>query len=160
MLTKSDIAYFGAGCFWGVEAKFRILPGVISTSVGYQGGDTVYPSYDEVCTGNTNHVEVVAITYNPDQLLYSKLLDVFWKCHNPTTRNRQGVDVGSQYRSVIFYRNNEQKECALDSLAKLKERRIYRKPIVTEVSLAKDFYLAEDYHQQYLERRGLAKCEL
>lgn len=160
MPTRSEVAYFGAGCFWGVEAKFRTLQGVISTSVGYQGGDTAYPSYEDVCTGNTNHVEVVAVTYDPDLLPYTKMLDTFWKCHNPTTLNRQGMDVGTQYRSVIFYTTNDQKECALNSMARQNKLHFFRKSIVTDISAAKDFYLAEDYHQQYLEKRGLAKCKL
>lgn len=158
MIGKSEIAYFGAGCFWGVEVTFRSVQGIISTAVGYQGGHTLYPTYEDVCSGETNHVEVVAVTFNPDQVSYEQLLDVFWQSHDPTTPNRQGPDIGSQYRSALFYVTDSQKQQALQSKHSLELDKNYRKPIVTEIGSAADFYLAEEYHQQYLEKRGLASC--
>lgn len=155
---RSEIAYFGAGCFWGVEAAFRKLEGVKSTAVGYQGGHTLYPTYEDVCDGDTNHVEVVAVTFNPDQITYQQLLAAFWQNHNPTTPNRQGADIGTQYRSAIFYTSEKQQQLALASKAELETNKSFSAPIVTEIVPATDFFIAEDYHQQYLEKRGLANC--
>ena len=146
-------ALFGAGCFWGVEEKFRKLPGVIRTEVGYSGGITKNPSYEDVCKGNTNHAEVVFIEYNRDEISFEELLDHFWSCHNPTTLNRQGPDIGTQYRSVIFYLNNNQKKIAETS------KQDYSKSnnlnIITEISEAKEYYKAEEYHQKYIQKTGL-----
>ena len=145
-------AIFGAGCFWGVEAAFRGLTGVLSTRVGYSGGHTPNPTYKQVCTHSTNHVEVVEVIYDPSVISYPQLLSVFWKIHNPTTKNRQGPDIGSQYRSVIFFLSKEQQEQALDSLQEAQQR--LSNPIVTEILAAQVFYEAEDYHQQYHEKNG------
>lgn len=153
-------ATFGAGCFWGVEAAFRQIKGVISTAVGYSGGKYVNPSYKDVCTGRTGHAEVVEVTYDPSRVSYEDLLKVFWENHNPTTLNRQGWDIGTQYRSAIFYHTPEQKQAASESKSELDASGKYRKPIVTEVEPASDFYMAEDYHQQYLEKRGLSSCHI
>ena len=153
-------AMFGAGCFWGVEATFRDLPGVLDTEVGYAGGHMDDPRYEEVCTGKTGHAEVVRIRFDSNEISYSDLLDVFWKCHNPTTLNRQGPDIGTQYRSAVFYANDSQRKTALRSKAAQEDSGVYRKPIVTEIVPAKDFYPAEDYHQRYLEKRGLAHCHV
>ena len=156
--SRQGRATFGAGCFWGVEAAFRRTEGVIDTAVGYAGGNTVNPTYKEVCTGRTLHAEVVQITYDPDRISYDALLDIFWSNHNPTTRNRQGPDVGTQYRSAIFFHNQEQEIAARQSQARWQAS--FKRPIVTEISPAGPFYKAEDYHQQYLERRGLAHCHI
>ena len=153
-------AMFGAGCFWGVEAAFRQVPGVKSTAVGYAGGHTENPTYQEVCTDATGHAEVVQVEYEPSEVSYEDLLNVFWNCHNPTTLNRQGPDVGSQYRSAIFYMTPEQKELAEASKRLLEESGKYTKPIVTEITPAPPFYRAEEYHQQYLEKRGQSSCHL
>jgi len=151
-------ATFAAGCFWGVEAAFRKVEGVRSTEVGYTGGDLENPTYQEVCHDDTGHAEAVRVEYDPSVVSYGELLDVFWKVHDPTTLNRQGPDVGSQYRSAIFYNSPEQKAEAEASLAQ-QQKRIGRK-IVTELVPADRFYKAEDYHQQYLEKRGLATCHI
>jgi peptide-methionine (S)-S-oxide reductase len=143
-------ATFGAGCFWGVEASFQKIKGVISTTVGYMGGKTKNPTYEQVCTDKTGHAEVVQITYDPSVVSYEKLLDVFWDIHDPTQKNRQGPDVGTQYRSVIFYHSEEQKKIAED--LKQKQTNRYKKEIVTEIIPAKEFYPAEDYHQKYLQK--------
>lgn len=153
-------ATFGAGCFWGVEAAFRSVPGVISTIVGYCGGKTANPTYKEVCTDTTGHAEVVEVTYEPTQVAYEQLLDVFWGNHDPTTPNRQGPDVGSQYRSVIFYHGPKQETAARASKEKLDKSGKLRRPIVTEIVPAVPFYKAEEYHQRYLEKRGLASCHI
>src|SRR5438477_4111686 len=144
-------ATFGAGCFWGVEAAFRQIKGVISTSVGYSGGLYKEPSYRDVCTGRTGHAEVVEVVYEPARVSYDELLNVFWENHDPTTPNRQGPDVGTQYRSAIFFHSPEQEATARASKASLESNGKYRRPIVTEITPATEFYLAEDYHQQYLE---------
>ena len=151
-------ATFAAGCFWGVEAAFRNLKGVLSTTVGYSGGDTKSPTYEEVCSDRTGHAEVVLVEYNPFVISYEQLLNLFWEVHDPTQLNRQGPDVGSQYRSVIFYHTSEQMAAALVSKEKAQKKQ--KKPIVTEVLPAVGFYRAEDYHQQYLEKRGLSSCDL
>ena len=153
-------ATFGAGCFWGVEAAYRQIPGVISTAVGYLGGTLENPSYYDVCTGRTGHAEVVEVTYDPSRLTYDDLLTVFWENHDPTTLNRQGPDIGTQYRSAIFYHDDEQKEAAIRSKEERDKSGRYRRPIVTEITPATEFYMAEDYHQQYLEKRGLSSCHI
>lgn len=151
-------ATFAAGCFWGVEAAFRQVKGVISTSVGYMGGTLENPTYQDVCTGTTNHAEVVEIEYDPYQVSYEVLLSVFWNNHDPTTLNRQGADVGTQYRSAIFFHTPEQEVAARAAKEKLHKSGKYNQPIVTEITPASSFYLAEDYHQQYLEKQGLCHC--
>ena len=156
--TEYETASFAAGCFWGVEAAFRELDGVISTEVGYMGGHTKDPNYGDVCTGTTGHAEAVQITYDPTKISYEKLLNTFWNKHDPTTKNRQGPDIGEQYRSIIFYHNDEQKKLAVESKDKLDSSGKYRSPVVTEIIPAPIFYLAEDYHQQYLEKRGRKFC--
>ncbi len=153
-------AMFGAGCFWGVEAAFRKRPGVKSTAVGYAGGHTENPTYREVCTDGTGHAEVVQVEYEPAEVSYDDLLNVFWNCHNPTTLNRQGPDLGTQYRSAVFYTTPEQKELAEASKHRLEESGKYTNPVVTEITPAPAFYRAEDYHQQYLEKRGQSSCHL
>jgi peptide-methionine (S)-S-oxide reductase len=155
---KYEIASFAAGCFWGVEAAFRELKGVISTSVGYMGGHTQDPTYGDVCTGTTGHAETVQVTFDPSKISYNKLLETFWNKHDPTTKNRQGPDVGEQYRSIIFYYSEEQKKLANASKEKLDASGRYRNPIVTEIIPAPKFYPAEEYHQQYLEKRGRKFC--
>ncbi len=149
-------ATFGAGCFWGVEASFQKIKGALSTTVGYMGGKTKNPTYEQVCTDKTGHAEVVQITYDPSVVSYEKLLDVFWDIHDPTQKNRQGPDVGTQYRSVIFYHSEEQKKIAED--LKQKQTNRYKKEIVTEIIPAKEFYPAEDYHQKYLEKNRIFSC--
>lgn len=151
-------ATFAAGCFWGVEEVFRNLPGVTSTAVGYEGGALENPTYEDVCTDRTGHAEAVEIDYDPEKIRYEQLLDTFWANHDPTTRNRQGPDVGTQYRSVIFYHTPEQESAARVSVESAQAR--FRKPIVTEIVPASTFYRAEDYHQQYLAKRGLSHCHL
>lgn len=146
-------ATFGAGCFWGVEAAFRQLKGVISTSVGYMGGHWPNPCYLDVCARVTGHAEVVQILYDPSIISYQKLLETFWKIHDPTSLNRQGPDRGEQYRSVIFYHNLEQERTAKQSKLSLQNSQRYAKNIVTEIKQASDYYLAEDYHQQYFEKK-------
>jgi peptide-methionine (S)-S-oxide reductase len=153
-------ATFAAGCFWGVEATFRQLPGVTSTRVGYIGGKTENPTYKDVCTDRTGHAEAVEVDFDPDTISYEQLLDVFWENHDPTQLNRQGPDWGTQYRSAIFYHSPEQELAALASKDKLEKARRYSKPIVTQIVPAVTFYEAEDYHQQYLEKRGLASCHI
>ncbi len=160
MANGSGVAFFGAGCFWGVEAAFRKVEGVTATTVGYQGGHKINPSYQDVCTGTTDHAEVVAVNFDPARVTYEELLSVFWQCHNPTTLNRQGPDVGTQYRSVIYYADNTQKDAAERSKQALTDAKAFRDPIVTAIEPAADFYPAEDYHQQYLEKRGLATCHI
>jgi peptide-methionine (S)-S-oxide reductase len=153
-------ATFGAGCFWGVEAAFRKLTGVNSTAVGYMGGHTVDPTYQDVCTDKTGHAEVVEITFDPAVIPYKDLLTTFWGTHDPTQLNRQGPDTGSQYRSVIFYHTPQQKNAAEASKAALDASEIYKNPIVTQIVPAVRFYTAEAYHQQYLEKRGLVVCHI
>ncbi len=153
-------ATFGAGCFWGVEAAFRQVPGVIDTAVGYMGGTLKNPSYQDVCTDRTGHAEVVQVQYDPEQVPYEELLRVFWENHDPTTRNRQGPDVGSQYRSAIFFHSPEQEAAARKSTEELDRSGRYKRPIVTEIVPAPVFWPAEEYHQRYLEKRGLAHCHL
>jgi peptide-methionine (S)-S-oxide reductase len=156
----TQLATFGAGCFWGVEAAFRQIPGVTGTAVGYLGGTLANPTYHDVCTGRTGHAEVVQVEFDPAKVTYEQLLDVFWKNHDPTTLDRQGPDVGTQYRSAIFYHSPAQKEEAEASKEQLSKSGKFRRPIVTEITPASAFYKAEDYHQQYLEKRGLASCHI
>lgn len=158
--TKYKKAAFGAGCFWGVEETFRTTEGVISTSVGYMGGHTENPTYGDVCSGQTGHAETVEVIYDPSKISYQELLNVFWNVHDPTTINRQGPDIGEQYRSVIFYYDDEQEKVARDSKEKLQKSGTYRRDIVTEIVPASNykFYMAEDYHQQYLKKRGQKSC--
>ena len=158
--VKEEKATFGAGCFWGVEAAYRQIPGVLSTAVGYLGGTLENPTYHDVCTGRTGHAEVVQVTYDPVRVTYDDLLTVFWENHDPTTLNRQGPDVGTQYRSAIFYQSDAQKEAAIASKDEREKSGRFRRPIVTEITPATDFYIAEDYHQQYLEKRGLSSCHI
>jgi peptide-methionine (S)-S-oxide reductase len=151
-------ATFGAGCFWGVEAAFRQVKGVVSTAVGYSGGHLPNATYKDVCSGKTGHAEVVEVEYDPAQVSYDDLLKVFWENHNPTTLNRQGPDVGAQYRSAIYFHTPEQEAAARSS--KEKAQANFKNKIVTEITPASEFWRAEDYHQQYLEKRGLAHCSL
>ena len=151
-------ATFGAGCFWGVEAAFRQLDGVSKTRVGYAGGNLEDPTYEDVCSHKTGHAEVVEVTYDPEQVSYQELLGVFWAKHDPTQMNRQGWDVGDQYRSVVFVHDDEQRAAAERSKAELDASGRYRKPVVTAIEPAQTFYAAEDYHQQYLEKRGRSSC--
>lgn len=153
-------ATFGAGCFWGVEAAFRQVPGVKATAVGYSGGHTERPTYQEVCSGRTGHAEVVEVDYDPEKVSYDDLLDVFWNEHDPTQLNRQGPDVGAQYRSAIFFHTPEQEAAARASKERQQASGRHRRPIVTEITPASAFWRAEDYHQQYLEKRGLATCRI
>ena len=156
----NQLATFGAGCFWGVEVAFRNVRGVKDAKVGYLGGTLANPTYRDVCTGRTGHAEVVQVEYDPTEVTYDRLLDVFWENHDPTTLNRQGPDVGTQYRSAIFYHSPEQKRAAEESKSRLEASGKLRRPIVTEITDASTFYPAEDYHQQYLEKRGLASCHI
>lgn len=158
--TPLQKATFGAGCFWGVEAAYRQIKGVVSTAVGYAGGTLDNPTYRDVCTDRTGHAEVVEVTYDPARVSYQDLLNVFWENHNPTQLNRQGPDIGTQYRSVIFYHTPEQQAAAAASKEQLERSGRYKKPIVTQITPAPMFYMAEDYHQQYLEKRGLSSCHI
>ncbi|MDQ6678962.1 MAG: peptide-methionine (S)-S-oxide reductase MsrA [Acidobacteriota bacterium] len=151
-------ATFGAGCFWGVEAAFRQLEGVTGTAVGYEGGALENPTYKDVCTDRTGHAEVVEVDFDPEEMTFDRLLDVFWENHNPTTLNYQGPDHGTQYRSAIFYHVEAQRQTA--EASKRKRQAQFSRPIVTEITPAATFYPAEDYHQQYLEKRGLSHCHI
>ena len=153
-------ATFGAGCFWGVEEEFRKIPGVRDTAVGYSGGSLANPTYEDVCTDETGHAEVVEVDYDPEKTSYEALLDAFWNGHNPTQLNRQGPDVGRQYRSVIFFHTPEQEAAARASKERLEKSGRFPRPIVTEISPAQPFWRAEDYHQRYLEKRGLGTCHV
>jgi len=153
-------ATFGAGCFWGVEANFRAVEGVTATAVGYEGGKTARPTYEMVCGHGTGHAEVVEVDFDESVASYKELLSVFWENHDPTQLNRQGPDVGDQYRSVIFYHTPEQKAEAETSLAELEAAGTFRRPIVTQIVPAQTFWRAEEYHQQFLEKRGLRHCHI
>jgi peptide methionine sulfoxide reductase msrA/msrB len=155
---KTAKAAFAAGCFWGSQEDFEKVPGVISTTVGYMGGNLAHPTYEEVCTDKTGHAETVLIEYDPAKVTYDQLLEVFWSHHDPTTMNRQGPDVGTQYRSIIFYYSSEQEKTAMASIARLTAAHRFSRPIVTQVVAATDFWKAEDYHQHYLDKNGLANC--
>jgi peptide-methionine (S)-S-oxide reductase len=157
---SKEKATFGAGCFWGVEETFRQLPGVSSTAVGYAGGAKDNPTYEDVCSDATGHAEVVEVEFDPAEIAYTKLLDVFWSNHNPTTLNRQGPDVGTQYRSAIFYHSPEQKQQAEASRAALEKSGRFPRPIVTQIEPAPKFWRAEEYHQQYLRKRGQTHCAI
>ena len=146
-------AIFGAGCFWGVEANFGKIEGVVSTRVGYTGGQFSNPTYKKVCSHKTGHAEAVEVTFDPSKVSYDDLLEIFWSIHDPTTLNRQGPDIGDQYRSAIFYLNEEQKEKAESFKAKLEASKRFKNPIVTQIVSASDFWQAEEYHQQYVEKR-------
>lgn len=158
--NKYKKAAFGAGCFWGVEETFRNLKGVVSTAVGYMGGHTDNPTYNDVCSGQTGHAETVEVTYDPSVVSYDELLNVFWNVHDPTTLNCQGPDIGEQYRSIIFYYDEVQEKAARASKEKLGKSGVYGRDVVTEIVPASDFkfYMAEDYHQQYLNKRGQSSC--
>ncbi|HEV8581130.1 MAG TPA: peptide-methionine (S)-S-oxide reductase MsrA [Thermoanaerobaculia bacterium] len=153
-------ATFGAGCFWGVEAEFRRVKGVTATAVGYEGGALKDPTYRDVCSDRTGHAEVVQVEYDPAVVSYDDLLNVFWENHDPTTLNRQGPDVGTQYRSVVFFHTPEQEAAARAAKERLEKSGRYRRPIVTQIEPATEFWRAEEYHQQYLEKRGLASCHI
>jgi peptide-methionine (S)-S-oxide reductase len=155
-----EIATFGAGCFWGIEAAFRRVPGVLDAAVGYSGGRTENPSYQDVCTDTTGHAEVVQVTFDPEKLSYDQLLDVFWTIHDPTQVNRQGPDYGKQYRTVIFFHSPEQEAAAKKSKQALEASGKLRRPIATEITPAGPFWRAEEYHQRYLEKRGAASCHI
>lgn len=154
----SELATFAAGCFWGVEAAFRGTPGVLETTVGYCGGHAHNPTYEDVCTGDTGHAEAVQVRYDPAQVSYEHLLQVFWHGHDPTQVDRQGPDIGTQYRSAIFYHSPEQAAAARVSKVEEDKSGRHQKPIATEIVPAATFYRAEEYHQQYLEKRGMASC--
>jgi peptide-methionine (S)-S-oxide reductase len=153
-------ATFAAGCFWGVEAAFRRVKGVVATRAGYMGGALANPTYKDVCSGRTGHAEAVEVEYDPSMVSYEEMLNVFWQEHDPTTLNRQGPDVGTQYRSAIFFHTQEQETSAKASKEKLEHSGQYSNRIVTEIVQASAFYPAEEYHQQYLEKRGLATCRI
>jgi peptide-methionine (S)-S-oxide reductase len=157
-MAETEIATFGAGCFWGVEAAFRRVPGVLDAAVGYTGGHTANPTYKDVCTDRTGHAEVVQVTFDPAQVSFEQLLDVFWGEHDPTQVNRQGPDFGKQYRSAIFFHSPEQEAIAKKSKAALEASGKFRRPIATEITPASTFYRGEEYHQRYLEKRGAASC--
>jgi peptide-methionine (S)-S-oxide reductase len=154
----SQKATFAAGCFWGVEAEFRMVPGVLATQVGYTGGMTSHPTYEEVCSHTTGHAEAVEVEFDPERVSYGELVERFWKLHNPTQVNRQGWDIGDQYRSAIFTHGEEQLQVAEASKARAQGE--FRKSIATQIVPASTFYRAEDYHQQYLEKRGRASCAI
>jgi peptide-methionine (S)-S-oxide reductase len=156
----SETATFGAGCFWGIEANFRRVPGVLDAVSGYSGGHMENPSYKDVCTDETGHAEVVQVTFDPAKVSYEKLLDTFWQMHDPTQVNRQGPDFGSQYRSAIFFHSPEQEAAAKKSKAALDAGGKFRRPIATEITAAGPFYRAEEYHQRYLEKRGATSCHI
>jgi peptide-methionine (S)-S-oxide reductase len=160
MEIMTEKATFGAGCFWGVEATFRELDGVVDAAVGYEGGHTENPTYQEVCTDRTGHVEVVQVEYDPAKVSYEKLLDVFFAEHDPTQVNRQGPDYGTQYRSVIFFHTPEQEQAARAAKARLGSSGRFSRPIATAIEPASTFYRAEEYHQQYLAKRGMRQCHI
>ena len=156
--AKYEKATFAAGCFWGVEASFRAVEGVVATQVGYTGGQIEDPTYKQVCTDKTSHAEAVEVTYDPNKASFEDLLDIFWKIHDPTTLNRQGPDVGTQYRSAVFYHTPQQQNLARAAMQKLRQTGRFKNPIVTQILPAAEFYKAEEYHQRYLEKQGKASC--
>jgi len=156
----TEKATFGAGCFWGVEATLRQIEGVTGTAVGYMGGTLKNPTYKDVCTDRTGHAEVVEVEFDPAKVSYEALLKVFWENHDPTQLNRQGPDTGTQYRTVIFYHSPEQQAAATASKEERQQSGAYKRPIVTQIVPAGEFWRAEEYHQQYLEKRGLASCHI
>jgi peptide-methionine (S)-S-oxide reductase len=155
-----EIATFAAGCFWGVEAEFRRVPGVLDTMVGYTGGHLANPTYRDVCTGTTGHAEAVQVQFDPQQVSYERLLEIFWELHDPTTPNRQGPDVGTQYRSAVFFHSPEQESAARASRERIERGGQLEAPIVTEIVRASAFYRAEEYHQRYAEKRGVVSCHV
>ena len=155
-----EIATFGAGCFWGIEAAFRRVPGVLDAAVGYSGGHKQNPSYQDVCTDTTGHAEVVQVTFDNEKLSYDQLLNVFWTVHDPTQVNRQGPDYGKQYRTAIFFHSPEQEAAAKKSKQALEASGKLRRPVATEITPAGTFWRAEEYHQRYLEKRGAASCHI
>lgn len=155
-----EIAVFGAGCFWGVEERFRTLPGVLSTEVGYAGGNLLNPTYKDVCSGETNHAEVIKIEFDKTLIQFEDLLDIFWSSHNPTTLNRQGLDIGSQYRSAIFFTTPEQEEISKNKKQELVISKRFSQPIVTVIEELSNYFAAEEYHQKYLYKRGAKTCGL
>jgi peptide-methionine (S)-S-oxide reductase len=159
-MHMQEIATFGAGCFWGIEAAFRRVPGVLDAAVGYSGGRTENPTYQEVCTDTTGHAEVVQVTFDPEKLSYDQLLNVFWTIHDPTQVNRQGPDYGKQYRTAIFFHTPEQEAAAKKSKQALEASGKLRRPVATEITPAGPFWRAEEYHQRYLEKRGAASCHI
>ena len=160
MIQTTEKATFGAGCFWGVEANFRSLAGVKDVAVGYAGGQTPNPTYQDVCAHGTGHAEVVQVEYDPAEIGYDQLLAAFFKMHNPTQGNRQGMDVGDQYRSVIFYHTPEQEAAARQAVAHLESEKRYTKPVTTQIEAAPTFYRGEEYHQQYLAKHGRSHCSI
>ena len=158
--VKTEKATFAAGCFWGVESAFRQIAGVVETQVGYTGGNTTAPTYKEVCTDATGHAEAIEITFDPAKVSYTRLLDLFWRMHDPTQVNRQGPDLGTQYRSAIFYHTPEQQSAAEASKAALDKSGKYKKPIATQIVPAEPFYRAEEYHQRYFEKNGGPSCHI
>jgi peptide-methionine (S)-S-oxide reductase len=158
MNNRHETAIFGAGCFWGVEEAFRRIEGVVDATVGYAGGHTANPSYQEVCTGRTGHAEVVRVAFDPDRVSYGQLLEAFWSLHDPTQVNRQGPDVGSQYRSLILVGSPEQEAAARESKAAFEASGQFPRPIATEIAEAGPFWTAEEDHQRYLEKRGIWSC--
>ncbi len=158
-MDNIEKATFAAGCFWGVESAFCQVEGVISTTVGYSGGNTKNPTYEEVCADKTGHAESVLIEFNPELITYEKLLELFWSIHDPTTLNRQGPDIGSQYRSIVFYHSEEQKNMAIYIKDKLEKSKRFSRKIVTEIIPSTVFYKAEEYHQKYFQKHGLVKCK-
>ncbi len=157
---QTDVATFGAGCFWGVEARFRELPGVLDATVGYMGGQVPRPDYQAVCTGTTGHAEVVQVRFDSEQVSYARLLDLFFDLHNPTTLNRQGPDIGNQYRSVIFFHSESQQQIARQAIADQNQSGRWQQPLVTQLVAAPEFWPAEEYHQRYLEKNGLGMCPI
>src|SRR5260370_29896615 len=160
VISMTEIATFGAGCFWGVEAAFQRVPGMIDTAVGYSGGETPNPTYKDVCTDETGHAEVVQVTFDPAKVSYEQLLGVFWQTHDPTQLNRQGPDFGTQYRTAIFFHSPEQEATAMKSLAALDASGKFKRPIATEITPASTFSRAEEYPQKYLHKRGVASCRV
>lgn len=160
MSGQIELATFGAGCFWGVEARFRELKGVLDATSGYMGGGQSQPSYEAVCTGRTGHAEVVQIRFDAEQVSYASLLTLFFATHNPTTLNRQGPDIGSQYRSVVFFHSPEQEKAARQAIVEINQSDRWSESVVTEVEAAMPFWPAEEYHQRYLEKHGLAHCSI
>jgi len=155
-MKKLEKATFAAGCFWGIEAAFREIKGVTDVISGYIGGNTKNPTYEQVCSGKTGHAEAVEITFNPEIVSYKKLLEIFWKVHNPISLNRQGLDIGTNYRSAIFYHDEKQKQEAIESVKNA--QKIFKDKIVTKITKASEFYKAEEYHQKYLEKHGRHIC--
>ena len=160
MSDQAQLATFGAGCFWGVEARFRAMPGVLDATAGYMGGQIPQPGYEAICTGRTGHAEVVQIRYDAEQVSYEALLTLFFDMHNPTTLNRQGPDIGSQYRSVIFFHSDSQRKIAATAIAALDASDRWNQPVVTQLVAAPEFWPAEEYHQRYLEKNGYGFCSI